>query len=512
MKNIKKAICVILTLIFTLSCFASLAFAAEEEYPVIYIKGQGAVLTDDSTTKGNQVYPIEIPDGYLGDRGKELIIPLAAAMATDNWKTYNEKLYNAVMPILSPFACDENGNTKGTTGSPWRNSTSPYTEPGTGLKRWYFDYDWRLDPNDCIDSLHEYIGFVKTKTGKDKVNIISRCLATNIVLAYAAEYGTKDIYKLVLVCPGFDGFETIDALFTGNIDFNAEALNRFSETYLAVEDYADDPTFETVRNIVTALEATPLISFTADTLNSFFANIRDDSYRRIVRDSYASIPSMWSYIGDDCYEEAKKFIFGEETEKYAGLIEKIDDFHYNVLVKYDEILDKISGDGTYIYNVCKYGFQMLPMLGEDYEMSDTIISTSRSSIGAVCSEIDKELSPAYLAAADIKYISPDRQIDASTCKYPEHTWFIKNMTHKNMPTSVDKLLFSIIRTPGYATVDEVENYPQFLMSSDDGGTIVPATEENTRITSERVNKTPLMSLIEILINFIKNFLSSIFSK
>lgn len=510
MRNIKKAICVILTLVFSLSCFASLSFAAEEEYPIIYIKGQGAKLTDDGTSKGKPIYPIEIPDGYLGDRGKELILPLASAVSTGNWKIYNEKLYDAVMPVLSPFACDENGNVTDGSGSAWTSSKSVSKDKVTGLNKWYFEYDWRLCPIECAEMLHDYITFVKEKTGKDKVNIISRCQGTNIALAYAEKYSTKDIYKLILVCPGFDGFETIGALFTGNIDVDSKALNRFSETYLAVDTYADDPTFETIRNIVTALEASPLISFTADTINDFFKNIRDDSYRKIVRDSYATMPSMWSYIGDDCYEEAKAFIFGDETEKYSKLIEKIDNFHYNVLTKYDEILDKISGNGTYIYNICKYGFQMVPILGDDYEMSDTIISTSRSSLGAVCSDIDKELKTAYLASADMKYISPDRQIDASTCKYPEHTWFIKNMTHRNMPVSIDKMLYAVISAPGYATVDDVENYPQFLMSSDDATVISPATEENSGITSKRVNKTPITALIEILVRFLRSLINSLF--
>lgn len=514
MKNFTKITALLLSLVLAMSCISICTFAADEEkYPVVYIKGQGSVLTDNAKSNGKVIYPIEIPDGYLGEEGKKLAAPLLLGLTANMWDSYNKRLYPAVMNILSPYALDENGEVTNGSGSMFSSSKNPLKSGGwSTLSVYYFDYDWRLDPVKCADDLHEYIQFVKTKSNTDKVNIIARCLGTNIVLAYANKYGTKDIQKCLLCCSGFDGFETIGALFSGEISCDSGALKRFSDSYLSVEDYADDPTFEIIRNVIAALGASPVLSFGSDTLNNFYAGIKNDSYREILRDSYATTPSTWSYVGDDYYEKAKEFVYGGCEEKYAKMIEKIDYFHYEILNNYSDILDKMESDGTYIYNVVKYGFQILPLLGDNKVMSDTLISTKRSSMGATCCEVGKSLSGEYLASADLKYVSPDNQIDASTCRYPEHTWFIKNMTHKNMPDSINMIFEAILQAEGYATVNDVEGYPQFLMSSDSGDEIFPATKENTAEPDERIATTPLNALIKILVNIIKRLLAVVFSK
>lgn len=509
----KRILAVVLTLILAFSCLSALSFAADAEKvnPTIYIKGQGSNLTADGTRNGEEIYPVSIPDGYIGDRAKELIVPLAAAMATGDWTDYNQGLYEAIMPVIEKPACDENGDVVDGSGSMWTSSTRPIPiQVGSSVMTWTFDYDWRLDPVECVDSLHDYINFVKTKTGSDKVNIIARCLGTNIVLAYEDKYGMADVDKCLLCCSGFDGFETMGAIFAGDIRFDSSAIERFSDTYLSVEDYADDPSFEIMRLLITAIDATPLLSFTADTANNFFKNIKDDAWKRLLRDSYATMPSFWSYFGDDYYEAAKAYIFGGEEEKYAGLIAKVDNFHYNILNRYEELLDKAEADGVKFYNVVKYGFQMIPVLGADYTMSDTLISTSRSSIGAVCSTVDGQLSDKYLASADAKYISPDKQIDASSARYADHTWYIKNMSHRFMPETIDIVFGAILSAPGYATVDEVEGYPQFLMTSDDGSVVEPATPENTQVVIDRVNENPLVAFIKAIIRAIKLAFAKLF--
>lgn len=511
MKNSRKLIALALSLILCFSCLPA-AFAAEaENYPIVYIKGQGSALTIDATMNGRQIYPIEFPDGYLGDTVKELAVPLAYAMGTDDWKPFSDGLYNAVMPFFEEVACDENGMVTNGSGSKWSVSTNPgVIQAGSALKVWFYDYDWRLDPVDCAESLHDYINFVKAKTGSEKVSIIARCLGADIVLAYADMYGMEDVHKCLFSCLGFDGFETFGQIFAGKAVYDAEALERFSDSFLSVEDYADDPTIALVRDLVTAMQATPLLGFTADAGNKLVSGIRDLAYKDLVRDALATTPSYWCYIGDDYYEDAKAFLFGGEEEKYANLIEKIDYFHYEILDRYEEILDEAEADGVYFYNVCKYGFQMIPALGKDYKMSDTLISTNRSSLGATCSDIDKTLSKSYLEKADAKYISPDKQIDASTCRYPEHTWFVKNMTHRNMPNSIDYLYDAILSAPGYATVDEVEGYPQFLMASNDGSTISPATAQNTQEPIDNMNTPPFIAFLRAVFNAIKMFFTKFF--
>lgn len=60
-------------------------------------------------------------------------------------------------------------------------------------------------------------------------------------------------------------------------------------------------------------------------------------------------------------------------------------------------------------------------------------NTRFSSLGATVSKIGTAFSDEYIESRKAlgyeKYISPDRQTDASTCVFPEYTWFLKNAIH-----------------------------------------------------------------------------------
>ncbi len=499
-KTFKKLLACVLAIILVVPTFA-LAFAENEEaMPVIYITGQGPGLV---SAEKEVIYPVNIPDGYIGDVCKKLVVPLSLAMASGDYKEYGNGLYDAIIPFTDKMKCDNNGEVTNGSGPQNKSSTTAsIIRENSNLKVYYFAYDWRLDPVDVVDSLDSYVSYVKTKENVPKVNVIARCLGANIMLAYMDKFGSNSIAQCVLCSSSFDGFDSIGAIFAGEIKLDSDAIERFVSVYLSTDKYADDPTFEIARCLVTCINATPILDFSAETLMKVLGGIRGDAMRRLLRDSVGTMPSFWSYIGDNYYEKAKAYLFDGAEDEFAGLIEKIDNFHYNVLNNYNEILDKAESDGAFIYNVCKYGFQAVPVTGKDFTMGDSLAGTKSSSMGATCSTLTGKLSKDYLEKADMKYVSPDRQIDASTCKYPEHTWFIKNLAHRNMPTSIDDLFLAILETPGYTTVDNVGAYPQFLIASDDGSVIKAQTKLNSA-QSEKYNTNPIKALIMILVDLLK---------
>lgn len=514
MKKSTKALSLIMTLVMLAGCLCIPSFAYEyaTQYvknPVIMITGQGSYLSKVKGvyTTSEQLYPIEIEDGYIEDRCKELIQPLSKGLLFNSWGDYNKGLYDAFMPYLEPIACTKDGTVTDGSGSSFSNGGT-YTHPN-GLHRLEdlsFNYDWRLDPADCVEAFRAHLLKVVEKTGCDKIDVIARCLAGNIILAYMDKYGGEHLGKVIFTSVGFDGFESFGAIFAGKVKFDAASVDRFVNSYLYTEDFADDPTFEALRSLVSVLRYNLSLSITADILQRVYRGIKDDSVVSVLRDSLATMPSFWSYIGDDYYEDAKKYIFGGHEDEYAGLIEKIDNYHYNIAANYSEILDKAVEDGAYIYNITKYGFQMLPVTGADDTMSDALLSVRSSSMGATASTVTGTLSDKYLAGRDSRFISPDRQIDASTCKYPEHTWFIKNLTHRNMPDILNEIWAAILDAEGWATVDEVENYPQFLVSDDKATELKPATEENSGSTSRMKTHffEALIKVIRFIINYLKN--------
>ena len=73
-------------------------------------------------------------------------------------------------------------------------------------------------------------------------------------------------------------------------------------------------------------------------------------------------------------------------------------------------------------------------------------------------------------------VSPDRMVDASTCRYPEYTWFIKNLLHSSGCDYIDELLRFIAFSDHQVTVFENEAFPQFVLYSPTTDAVVPLTK------------------------------------
>ena len=82
-------------------------------------------------------------------------------------------------------------------------------------------------------------------------------------------------------------------------------------------------------------------------------------------------------------------------------------------------------------------------------------------------------------------MSSDWCIDASTCAFPETTWFIKNLWHGTKSDAYYKMIGDIVYND--ITVHDWAEYPQFLaVPEDDANTLVPlaAYEEPSKEVEE----------------------------
>ena len=77
-----------------------------------------------------------------------------------------------------------------------------------------------------------------------------------------------------------------------------------------------------------------------------------------------------------------------------------------------------------------------------------------------------------------KYISPDRMIDASTCAFPDNTWFIKGAIHNDVVLGVDVLYENVFDSTDDVTVETYDTHPQFLVYDRETARMFPMTEEN----------------------------------
>lgn len=503
--------------------------ASGSNIPIVYVVGQGCDLyANKGTPEQKQIYPLTYSDTYIEDQAKAILPVFAKAVVTNNYDEYCDALYNSVAPLFEELKLDNNGESADSASNFSTGSVSNRIKNGTyDLFAYSFNYDWRIDPCDSADYLHQYIQSVLKATGTTRVNIVGRCLATNIVLAYLAEYGGELIDNCILYCGCVYGTTECGKLFSGQIDVSSEAAARYAVDYLD-----DDSLMEFVKASVMLLDETYAIDIAASAINAIYAKVCENLVSRLLFATYATMPSYWSMVGDADYENAKDFLFGSDPEAYDQLIDTIDYYHYNIQLKTKEIIEASQAQGTKVSVICKYGIQILPIMSTSDEISDGTVELSASSLGATCAKINgvledeaensvfDKLIKKFTNESDNNYtqinpcngcdhVSPDNQVDASTCLLPDNTWIIKNIEHRVFPESINNLMYTICNFDGHMTVNDNSDYPQFLVYNESDESISPMTEENIDTYKWNLN---LIERIEYFFKSLFTLISDYFSK
>ena len=327
-----------------------------------------------------------------------------------------------------------------------------------------FSYDWRVSPIDSAAELDTYINNLKSELGVKKVNVVAHSMGANVVLAYLSAFGGSNINNLVFTSPAWQGTSLAGNIATGNVDIEM----------FTVENYLVQLANVSATTHITAF----IISYIAtyDGLSKeYFGDINHaikGSLPRFYSDTVipyvAGMPGFWSLIpAKDYYDAAKAFLFPEGMG--AELEAKVTAYN-EIQMNAESIIKDAMADGMKFGVVVGYNCQMIPISNE-YEQSDTIIDVKYASGGATCSK--------YLQAFDdwtniynqkIKdghnHVSWDQKVDASTCMFPEQTWFIKNLQHNgfNVDYGTTDIVIWLLSAEKQMTVQsDVENYPQFSL-------------------------------------------------
>ncbi len=135
--------------------------------------------------------------------------------------------------------------------------------------------------------------------------------------------------------------------------------------------------------------------------------------------------------------------YGTQDGEYAGLIEKINNYRSSVLLTFKDTVKEQQSKGIEYSNIVKYGMQSVPVTANADVLSDGLVAVEEGSFGAVAAFTGEKFSDKYINGAvkngKGKFISPDSQIDASTCLAPESTWFIKNYFICHFPNALTAL-------------------------------------------------------------------------
>lgn len=476
---IKKTVSVLLVCLLLVPSFAFASFAAQgSKYPTIYIPGRNEdTLVNDISSDNPEIIKAELDIDVAEFAGK-----LAPLLIGEKWDEYCNTLNGLISPMFADVVLDKNGNVRDNSGVIFDTSDVKkltYMDYTYRLDTYKFQYDYRIDPYENAKLLDEYVRNVMRVTGAEKVNILGRCEGSNIALAYLDKYGDPSyINHILFVWPSVYGLCGITAFFTGEISVDADALEAFLNSK-ASEDTLDDIT----GSMLQVMNSINALSPAENLFNKVYSKVEKQLMPELILNTYGNMPAFWAMIAPDKYEQAKEYVFAGREDEYAGLIDKIDYYYYNASSRVDEILKSYTDEGTMFSCVAKYGYMITPLCTEYmHAQTDGLATLADSSLGATVADFGSTLSSEYIedvqAAGNGDYISPDKTADASTCLYPDSTWFVKNCRHAVMPESVHELCLALVSCESQPTVFQSERYPQFMLYDSRTGVLVPLTEEN----------------------------------
>lgn len=456
---LKKAVCilmVILTLFGVMSISASAATTYENDLPTVYLVGA----TQKVYKSGKQVWPVkkEIEDILL-ENSQELLSAFGTSIITSDWSTYGDVLVKTLDKYYSAGTLDNNGNPK--KGTDIKHSAAPKTKTKSfGLKDYVFNYDPRLDPWETAEELSDYINAVLKATGKKKVNLIGRCMGACFISAYLCRYGRSKVDTAIYYASAAKGSTICSELFAGKLKFDTDTINSYATDYMG-----DDEVSELLAAVVNVTYTLNMLGMGTSFAASIFEKLSAEVFPQLLRATYANMPSYWAMVSKEDYADAKKYVFGGCESEYAGLIKKIDNYHNKVKLTLDSKLKEYQKAGMKVAVIAKYNVALLPLVESSNVQADGKVSLKDISFGATSADIGKTLSSSYIASAKKKgklaYISDDLIVDASTCLFPDYTWFVRDIDHGEIPKTIDTLMLKILRSKKQQTVKSVSGYPQF---------------------------------------------------
>ena len=504
----KKTISILLVALLLCSCFASAGAVFNPTrtapMPVVLLAGDGNDIYDENGNKapkfsdvisglfsGKETDAEEEDNDNLKQSVANVLTPFVLGIISGNYDEYYAKLEQEVTELADLIRMDENGDPRYGTDisaadyeSNRRGMTTPNRKTAYDYTEYHFWYDWRRDPMAVADELDAYIEGVCAMTGFDQVGLSGRCLGSNFVLAYLAKYGDKGrIAGLGLDAGMMDGEDPVSEAISGKFKTDGDSVNRFITDMEAFNGLSIDPV---IKEVVDFLEH-------AQILTAVSAAVKMDLYDKVVEgvtsalalSTMFTMPAYWSCVSNRDYDDAMLYVFGpegsEKRQQYAGLIEKIEAYHNTVGLHVHDLLKAYTNNGMKIGVVAKYGIQMIPICESRNLVADNLVSVKNASMGATTSMVYNTLSNDYIAQREAegkgKYISPDKQIDASTCLFPDSTWFIKGAEHADWTDAENAILCTVITADTQLTVDDFP-YTQFMVYDNDAKTMSAMTDEN----------------------------------
>ncbi len=546
----KKLIAVMLSVLMIFGVFAVPASAAGEEKhekcPVIFIAGTSISICDEDGNVIPTGFEVLTEDGngedtYTKEQIIETVINIllpfvAEGLPFDRWDNYGDALYEELAPIWDKTQLDGDGNAKYGTGvskeqvKKWDDTAEKVDAGADGkfkISDYQFIYDWRLSPYDHVERLHAYIETVMRTTNCNQVALFGRCIGGALIDAYLEEYGSCGYVKKVFYDEVLsNGSAAISDCFSGNINFG----DKHAQAYINQTEYfgqqgeildlsgVNDLALEIITRLfglITQLGVTDaILGDVKDLYDRLYGALMPSL---LLATGFATWGSHWVSVYEEDFDDAINLVFGEEGSErraeYDGLIEKLIYIREHLTSQRPDMYNKFMEEyGIEFGALASYGLASAPIIKHHDETGDTLVGVQDSSFGATSAGLFTTLPELYIservAAGYGEYISPDGKIDASTCLFPETTWFLKNNPHTYTATTYIAEYFT--QYTNVTASSNNRNYSRFLVRDTTNHSFTNMTAENcadgewlTVVEQKPTDETKIKAFIEFLASFVK---------
>ncbi len=331
---------------------------------------------------------------------------------------------------------------------------------------YFYTFSLFSDPMSSAEKLDKYIDMVLEKSGADKVNLLPISLGGTIFTAYADKYPNTDkINAVVNVVPVLNGTQAVTDMYQR--EFNVTADFWYQELFpLVIGEFTEygDMIGHLVNLIIRALPA--------DVNAAMITRL----YDVLLDNLLINTPQFWSMVTREEYPAlAERYLSDSE---HAPIRVATDAF-YTAQMNLEKNIKTMTDNGIEINIISgyslhtgdeRYNFFHL-MSDSDNVNGDGVIHVESTTLGATAVLPGEKLPDSYQQAikSDYCYISPDRELDASTGILPDNTWYFYDMNHEDAANNAPVINLAL----ALMYSDEVENvhtnpekFPQFNGNSD----------------------------------------------
>lgn len=462
MKKARKLISVLLAALMIAMVFVPTVFAASYEQKVPHIDFRGfmsyTIYEDKDNPDSKRIFP---PTTESIIATAVTAVPVLGKLAiTGDWKEFGDFIIPILNTMLSPIGF-------GGDGTPLNNSGVHFTYPtkeeleANNLEI-DFQYDWRADPYESAAQLNNLINYLTDELGYSQVTLESHSYAGIVMLTYLSVYGTEKIKSCCFNATAVYGAQFAGELVKGKVAISDEALVEFLKGLLSQNEYED-----LIAALADVLSMAGITGFVADFVTDLFENLSDRIWTEVVLPALGNWPSIWAMVPDADFEEGYANVFdnlyADSKIDLTGLKNRIARFSGDIRANREDKLIAINESDTQLYVIARYGYSGVP-LGDIWTANtDTVLNTTAESFGATCKDYDYSLDNINTNVSTQRYIAPNEAVDASTCLFPDQTWFIRNCKHTQRDEAIVEFAKNLLYSDEQATIDTYTEYPQYLL-------------------------------------------------